>query len=196
LDDRADVSGSSGGADAGRQAASHAGAHPRRSDAPIVWSPDRRLAWADFRARAPGTLEGALSGLSYSVTVGCRGGELRGQVVAVFLPDQSWVADRIVRSGLATRVGLRHEQLHFDVKELFARRMRRMFRELRDPCPRSDDALFELTAALRREEQAVQQRIERDTQGGEIEARQIEWEERIAAELRALAGFSSVMVAR
>ncbi|MGY5353228.1 DUF922 domain-containing protein [Wenyingzhuangia sp. IMCC45533] len=48
-------------------------------------------------------------------------------VEAVFLPEKSWSIDKKNDSNL-----LRHEQLHFDIAELFARKIRKRFRELKD----------------------------------------------------------------
>ena len=157
---------------------------------PIRWSATRKLAWTDFRGKVTSQLLGAQSALGYAMSLGCRDGVLQVSIVVEFLPDQSWVADRILLSGLASPVGLRHEQLHFDLKEVYARKLRKMFAELPNPCPRTDDALYELTVPLRREELEMQDRIERGTLSGEREARQVEWERKVAADLKALAAFA------
>jgi hypothetical protein len=141
---------------------------------PITWSVTRKLDWRDFRARPPRDLDGARSVLSYHYQVGCRNERLQAEVTAQFLPDQSWVAYRIVSSGLASRVGLRHEQTHFDLKEAYARRARKLFAELPAPCPRLDEELATLAEAVFRDEAAAQRRFEIETRAGENEAKQIE----------------------
>ena len=163
---------------------------PAPTAEPIRWSATRKLAWTDFRGKATSQLLGAQSALGFAMSFGCRDGVLQASIVAEFLPDQSWVADRILLSGLASPIGLRHEQLHFDLKEVYARKLRKMFAELPNPCPRTDDALYELTVPLRREELEMQDRIERATLSGELEARQMEWERKVAADLKALAAFA------
>lgn len=162
---------------------------PQTAD-PISWSAMRQLDWRDFRAKAPGDLQGARSVLSYNYRVGCRDAQLHFSVTALFLPDQSWVAYRIVSSGLASRVGLRHEQTHFDLKEVYARRARKMFAELATRCPRSDDDLNALAERVFRDEAAIQRRFDIETRSGENEAKQIEWEKRVAAGLDALKAFT------
>jgi len=169
---------------------SRAGVGPQATD-PIPWSATRKLDWRDFRAKAPGELTGARSVLSYRYSIGCRDQQLHATITAFFLPDQSWVAYRIISSGLASPVGLRHEQTHFDLKELYARRVRKMFAELATPCPRSDDELFAMAERILREEGATQRRFEDETRNGENERRQIEWEKRVAGELDALKGFAA-----
>ena len=160
-------------------------------DDAIRWSASRRLTWEDFKAKPPaGYLHGAQSALSYSYSFGCRSGVLYSDVVALFLPQQSWVARRILSSGLASRVGIEHEQVHFDLAEVFARRVRRRFATLDDPCPRSDEALNQIAEQIFREHADEQRRFETDTRAGEIEATQIQWSVRIARDLAALEQFA------
>lgn len=161
------------------------GPGPRQHEA-IVWSETRRLTWDDFRARPIRELDGARSALNYRTRVGCRNQRLHFRILAVFLPAQSSVTYRIISSGLASRVGLAHEQLHFDLAEVYARRIRRMYAELPDPCPRSDEALEALADPLFREAADAQRRYDDYTRFGESEARQLEWGKRIAADLAEL----------
>jgi len=155
-------------------------------DDAIVWSADRQLTWDDFKAKPIRELDGARSALNYRTAVGCRNQRLQVRVLTVFLPAQSSVTYRIISSGLASRVGLAHEQLHFDLAEVFARRIRRMYAELTKPCPRTDDALNALADPLFREAAETQNRYDDYTRFGESEARQLEWAKRIAADLAEL----------
>ena len=90
----------------------------------ILWNPDKRLSWADFRATPPVTGNIAAttaSGISYyfsSTEVDGRM-EVDFTVRTYFYPDKSWYKPEICNS-----VVLSHEQLHFDISELFARKMR------------------------------------------------------------------------
>jgi len=163
----------------------------RQSPEPIVWSARRKLDWTDFLAKPPRDLDGARSVLSYNYAAGCRDGRLQATVTALFLPDRSWVSYRIVSSGLASRVGLRHEQTHFDMKEVYARRARKMFAELAAPCPRSDESLLALAERVFKDEAAAQERFEIETRDGENETRQIEWEKRVASDLAALSAYTA-----
>lgn len=162
-----------------------------QSTEPIVWSATRRLDWTDFRAKPLRDLDGARSVLSYTYVAGCREGRLVAAVTALFLPDRSSVSYRIVSSGLASRVGLRHEQTHFDMKEAYARRARKMFAELATPCPRSDESLLALAERVFKEEAVAQERFEIETRDGENETRQLEWERRVASDLAALSAYSA-----
>jgi hypothetical protein len=171
------------GADAGAQAGAKAPLNV------IVWSASRPLTWDDFRARPPGHLTGALSMLSHNYSFGCRDGRLHAEIVAEFLPDQSYVAYRILASGLASRAGLEHEQIHFDLAEVYARRVRKFFHELSDPCPRPDEALEALADKILREGRARQRRYDTETQSGENGLRQATWAKTVERELVELAAF-------
>jgi len=164
---------------------------PQGAEEIIVWSATRKLDWKDFRSKPPpNTLAGALSAISHDYAVGCRDQALQLRVQTIFVPGRSWVTYRIVSSGLASRVGIRHEQIHFDLAEEYTRRIRKMFRELRDPCPRSDAELAGMVEQIIKEHWTAQRRYDTETENGQLEAKQNDWEKRIAAELTALAPFA------
>ena len=165
--------------------------NPQGAEEIIVWSATRKLDWKDFRSKPPpNTLAGALSAISHDYAVGCRDQALQLRVQTIFVPGRSWVTYRIVSSGLASRVGIRHEQIHFDLAEVYTRRIRKMFRELRDPCPRSDAELAGMVEQIIKEHWTAQRRYDTETENGQLEAKQNDWEKRIAAELTALAPFA------
>jgi hypothetical protein len=158
----------------------------------IVWSAERPLTWNDFKARPPsGFLGGARSALGFGFAFGCRDNQLHAQVIARFHPEQSWVAYRIISSGLASRVGLRHEQTHFDLAEVHARRIRKFFRELKDPCPRSDAELEALAEPIFRADGAAQRRYDDQTENGQLGGPQERWEKDVARQLGELSAFAS-----
>ena len=164
---------------------------PQGAEEIIVWSATRKLDWKDFRSKPPpNTLAGALSAISHDYAVGCRDQALQLRVQTIFVPGRSWVTYRIVSSGLASRVGIRHEQIHFDLAEVYTRRIRKMFCELRDPCPRSDAELAGMVEQIIKEHWTAQRRYDTETENGQLEAKQNDWEKRIAAELTALAPFA------
>lgn len=159
-------------------------------DGVIVWSAARPLAWEDFRGMPPRRLDGAQSALGYGYAIGCRSGVLRSRIVTYFAPARSWVVHRISSSGLASRVGIRHEQTHFDLKEVFARRARKRLLELTDPSTRSDDALNTIAETVFKAERAEQDRYDVRTGNGEDLDQQEEWARRVAADLAALKDFA------
>jgi hypothetical protein len=90
----------------------------------IPWESSRKLRWDDFKAKPFKTAWAAAttaSGISYSYTGQERadGYELRFEVAAYFYPEKSWY-----QPGLCDEAVLRHEQLHFDISEMYARKLR------------------------------------------------------------------------
>jgi hypothetical protein len=61
---------------------------------------------------------------------------------------------------------------------------------LRDPCPRSDAELAGMVEQISKEHWTAQRRYDTETENGQLEAKQNDWEERIAGELTALAAFA------
>ncbi len=91
----------------------------------IPWSPDRKLQWEDFKGRPFKTAWAAAvtaSGISYEFSSTETDGklELDIEISTHFYPDKSWF-----QPDLVNEVILSHEQLHFDIAEIFARKMRK-----------------------------------------------------------------------
>lgn len=92
----------------------------------ILWHPKQRLSWVNFKAEP---IEGSkvaattASGLSYQFSATEEDGkyELDYSISTFFYPDRSWYQPKI-----CDEVILSHEQLHFDISELFARKMRKI----------------------------------------------------------------------
>ena len=90
----------------------------------IAWSTENKLTWNDFRGRAPSNDRAAAttaSGISYQFSTNSINGEIEldYKVSTFFYPNKSWYQPHLCDSLI-----LSHEQLHFDISELFARKMR------------------------------------------------------------------------
>lgn len=95
----------------------------------ISWTPDRKLQWEDFKGRPFKTAWAAAvtaSGITYEFSSVETDGALKLdiQISTHFYPDESWYQPALVNG-----VILSHEQLHFDIAELFARKMRKIVAE-------------------------------------------------------------------
>ena len=94
-------------------------------DDTISWNENRKLTWADFKDR-PNLNSGAValtaSGITFGFSIQKSGGKpvsFNTTVESLFYPDKSWYITERADSYI-----LGHEQLHFDIAELFARKMR------------------------------------------------------------------------
>ena len=170
---------------------------------PIGWSSERSLRRADFQGRPPvAATNASMSWLEIDASWECEDGKLVATVRAVFHPARSWwrtspgsiwgdsagVGDAS-RAQLEARRSagqrdaqlLAHEQLHFDLTELAARRIRNRFEEFKDACsePGGTEPLRRLVTEIDRELQEEQRRYDRETANGVNAQAQDQWRRRI-----------------
>ncbi len=147
------------------------------------WEPDFRLSWSDFRGTPPHSKRVAAttaSGISYNYrTSPASGGYvLDFNVDTFFYPEKSWYHKEICDS-----VVLSHEQLHFDISELFARKMRRSLsgRVFRENVRSEVRRIFaEINSQLR----DFQNRYDRETDFSRNHEAQMAWNRAVARMLR------------
>lgn len=155
------------------------------------WTAAWRLAWRDFQGAPPsGGNEGARTAYGLYYAWSCRGDAFAFHVTAALHPRRSWVKTVVLRDARESARVLQHEQTHFDLTEVFARRLRQHFATLRSPCAR-DDA--ELRAAARRiidEEKAMQRRYDTETTHGLRDDQQAAWNADVARLLAAAARYA------
>lgn len=113
----------------------------------IEWRSDLRLSWSEFKGKPDknsGIAAVTASGISYRFSSQERDGyfEVEYEVETFFYPQQSWYQPK-----MCDEIVLSHEQLHFDISELFARKMRK----------RLDNTRF--TKNVKREIQAIYQSV-------------------------------------
>lgn len=145
-----------------------------QDEAAIRWEPGLRLAWSDFRGQPPASKRIAAttaSGLSYSYTArgGSHGYELDFTVATFFYPDKSWY-----HPGLCDARVLSHEQLHFDISELFARRLRTRLRQTRFT-GKVKAEVRRIFAEVNRELSEFQDRYDRETDFSRNPEAQLAW---------------------
>ena len=170
-------------------------------DVPLIeWSEGRKLAVADFKGKTPSRGNGAsLSSVLIEVAWECREGQATSHARAVFDPNGSWWRDPSPNlwqnandaSLLASRdeggrALLEHEQLHFDMTEVWARRIRDAFKTLPAACRTSGGprAFENVITDIERQWQEEQQRYDRETGNGTDASRQRAWMQKVAKALR------------
>jgi hypothetical protein len=170
---------------------------------PIHWSAERKLTKDDFKGRVPaGTEHASLSWINIDTEWECDGTTLVASARASFDPSRSWwrhsqgniwgsAGERVsssraqqdARRSLVERdlQLLEHEQLHFDLAEAVARKIRARFGDFTDACadPHGTDAVREMIVRADRELQEEQQRYDRETSHGLDARTQDQWRRRI-----------------
>ncbi|HEX5217320.1 MAG TPA: DUF922 domain-containing protein [Vicinamibacterales bacterium] len=156
----------------------------------VPWSAKRPLVWADFRATPPSTSSAAAE-TAYTLFHGARCTRSRFEflVVAAFRPKASWVRPAILKVPADSARALRHEQTHFDIAELHARRMRRYFAEMLSPCQASTEQIQAFADRFIRDERVAQDRYDAETNHSRDSVRQGTWDKDVAQQLQALNRF-------
>jgi len=151
----------------------------------IYWDKDYKLSWDDFEGQPRFDYE-SISALTSSGIVhyqGCKEGKIIYKVQAYFEKHESWVKDEA-----RTNHHLRHEQLHFDITELNARKLRKALSNREFKC--GEEAEFEVfveTVVSNWEED--QRAFDLNTRHSMDHEAQREWFYKIEAELEALEAF-------
>ncbi|HEY9185035.1 MAG TPA: DUF922 domain-containing protein [Salegentibacter sp.] len=116
----------------------------------IEWEEGLKLSWADFKATPKQGVAfeaNTNSGISFSWSYSTESGQpvLKYEVITNFFPQLSWV-----KPGKEDDYLLGHEQLHFDISELYARKLRKAIDE------------YELGRNIRRDLNRIYEGIEKD----------------------------------
>ncbi|HTQ26824.1 MAG TPA: DUF922 domain-containing protein [Puia sp.] len=149
----------------------------------IDWSPERKLVWSDFRARpVTGTRVAALSGTSIKVDFEFTDESMRYHIRCQFDRERSW-------GRVKTAYILSHEQLHFDIAELYARKLNKalsMYRHFGRENEKEVDEVYQHVMRVYRDEQ---EEYDQETDFSIDRAEQARWSKKISAELKALRSF-------
>ena len=108
----------------------------------------------------------------------------RGQVCH-FKKKESWTRNTDSEQLLA------HEQLHFDVTELYARKLRKKLSELKDPCSKGASKVQGIYNSNFDELHEYQASYDKQTKHGINKKEQAKWVETVAKELKELELFAS-----
>ncbi len=113
----------------------------------------------------------------------CRDGFLDVESVAEFYPASSWVMPNRKLESL-----LRHEQGHFDITEIYSRKMKKAIREVRLGC--DEAAGKRILSRLDRGWERAEKQYDVETKDGLDAARQASASQRIARELAELKDYA------
>ena len=159
---------------------------------PIPWSSSRPLTWADYRGAADLSTDAmAMTVYLLGYETECNGDHFSAAVTTTFQPDRSWVRTTILETAArATRL-LEHEQLHFDLSELHARRLRQCLAGLKDACAMEKKDLDALVTKRVRDITSTQLQYDRETDFGRDTRAQAKWSADTAQALAKSAAWSA-----
>ncbi len=157
--------------------------HPDRTILPpeeeITWSGDRRLSWDDFKGiPSGGGFTGATTYSTIKATPKVEGyfnSRVAVEVKAVFRCDKSWAKEKAKESAYL----LNHEQRHFDIAEMYARKIKQALAPYRITPRNYDQIKAEVIEQLFQEYVDYDKAYDHETVHGLKAGVQREWDERI-----------------
>ncbi len=144
----------------------------------LEWNAQKSLQWSDFKGDA-GSLENwaasSSTGMSQSYGVDSRGFLDKNDVVvkAYFYPQFSWVKD-----GKKSPRLLSHEQTHFDITEVYVRKLAKLIKET-EFTQNSLQEIKALYSEIEKERVATQDRFDLETRHSLNQVKELEWQSKV-----------------
>ena len=149
----------------------------------IEWNEFYKLSWDDFKGHAG---KGSFGDAGTSVAIVARpfraGRRIEYEVRAVFNRKKSWARD-------SSEALLVHERLHFDIAELYARKVRRKIQEFGEMEVKNIEKYNAAIQVLLEESNHYDDQYDRQTLHGALPKRQLGWQQKVAKELNELSGY-------
>jgi hypothetical protein len=152
----------------------------------IHWSPYYKLKWEDFQGKADNSSQfGARSSPGIKYSLSANEDSFNTKVFCFFIKSRSWV--RVISKTL-----LIHEQGHFDIAELFARKLRKSFSGYKfkyQTVGKDIDKLF----LLNKQERAKMDTLyDKETDFSRDRKQQLLWNNKLKTELVKLKEYASL----
>lgn len=152
----------------------------------IYWAPGTKLTWNDFKGEPNGSsTHVANTNSGISAPWRSSGDSVSVSITCLFDKNKSWV-----KPGSKTPYILQHEQGHFDITELFARKFRKTVSTYKFNMRSFKETYRKLYEANHLEWAAYQNNYDKETDHSKIPVKQEEWEKKIEQELESLKSFS------
>ena len=157
----------------------------------IPWNEHRKLTWDDFQGE-PDESVAYFATTKYGIKLSSKSsstGDVSVQVVCVFDIDKSWKKEWEHQSPEI----LQHEQLHFDIGEVHARKMRRELEHYLSKRRSPAEVSREVKKVFRKYSDAgaeMQQEYDRETDHSINEKQQEKWNRRVANMLEELRDYA------
>lgn len=150
------------------------------NDSIIIWNKDRKITWGDFLSEKRWYEKNINAGAVLTTSIQIYPKEINCldivyiEVVAQMNKIKSW-------ANVKTEAGLNHEQTHFDITELYARKLRKSlikFIEENEECDLQ--GIFDIYYRLQEEHRKIQFLYDEETKHSVNIDKQKEWDKKIA----------------
>lgn len=153
----------------------------------ILWKKTRLLTWDDFKGRPEKRFAVASTHYVLYRYVSEDNGKIYAHVLSCFLPKESWK-----RKNYSDEYILRHEQKHFDIVELYARKLRKVLTTI--SVKNEEDAEEKLDALYKiydKKMDVFQNLYDDETNNSMDSEKQKQWEENIDAGIDSLNAYQA-----
>lgn len=153
----------------------------------LVWEEGRPLTWDDFNGKPQKRF--AAASTHYDIYKTTTDKTIKGDVSveAVFLRHKSWKKTSWINASV-----LVHEQKHFDIVELYARKLRKLISESKyssySQLKTVSDSLYDV---IDKEMDVYQDKYDEETDGSMNGDKQREWNKKIMNEIQALSHYKN-----
>lgn len=157
--------------------------NPESYEKEVTWNKSRRLSWNDFRGAIPAdagdiTAAATYCGIGFETNVVSDNAKPKIFVYNTFYPSQSWV-----RPDEKNESVLIHEQGHFDLCELYTRKLRQKLDAVNINAHNMKNILQRVYNEVNAEYENRQEAYEEETQHGVDDAQEQKWTSVISKEL-------------
>lgn len=162
-----------------------------QSETEIEWSSDRKLTWEDFKGSIPANYGKKGAETSSGISTGkynWNENKAKVKVYAYFSTSESWT--RLQGDELA----LKHEQGHFDITEIYARKLRSIVDNKKFKRSSFTKCFHDIYNKNEAEKNAYQLLYDKETNHHINREKQLEWDNKIAEELQALEKYKNTEV--
>jgi hypothetical protein len=159
----------------------------------VCWCEERPLSWDDFQGKSEAKgyeFAGISNWYIYKTRYNKKGGVLKVWIYAYVDTKMSWK----IENG-NSEYGLHHEQMHFNIQEVFARQIRKAFQEMKFdtgiPLEEAYNELDNVFKYYRQEASKTQKVYDEETAHSMNREKQNEWDEKIMKELEQLKDYAN-----
>ena len=150
----------------------------------LEWDPSRKLSWADYKARPNPDSDAAAStttylGINYNIT----SRSFSYKIYSRFSKTRSWGLHK-------TAYILSHEQGHFDIAEVFARKLHKKMSEFKFDKRTYQKDLEKIYRDVTKEKEDTQNQYDKETNHSINKTEQLLWLKKIAAMLEEYADWA------
>lgn len=158
----------------------------------ITWNKYRKLKITDFQARRSRSNKNtaATTASAFGFNITDKNGQITGNIFVKFYKEDSWWNPENENSR-RKQIILKHEQLHFDICELFGRKLYREILKLKSKNHLNSRSLDRLHKRLEKEYHHYQDLYDKETDHSLNAEAQKKWNSKVDKELRSLDKYSN-----